>query len=99
MDTERAQRDKQIEEVATEFFAAQLELDAAKSDFDARVASATRDAEAAVLRLSDLGETSASVAQLLEVDAKEINRIRRAAAAAKKEKPATEAPGGDSSDE
>ncbi|MCM3662497.1 hypothetical protein M3148_16085 [Georgenia satyanarayanai] len=72
MDTEREQRDRNIEDAAADYFAAAdnyAEVTRKLEVIEGRMRTAVKS-------LLDLGESQARIAALLEIDTKEVRRLR-----------------------
>lgn len=72
VDQDRAERDRKIEDAAARFFVAADKRAAIVAQLDALDA----DAGEAVRDLLDLGESQARTAALLDIDAREVRRLR-----------------------
>ncbi|PFG45052.1 hypothetical protein ATJ97_0105 [Georgenia soli] len=72
VDAEREQRDRKIEDAAAEYFTALDE----HGELAAKLKAIESRMHTAVLDLLDLGESQARVAALLEIEAREVRRIR-----------------------
>ncbi len=92
LDLERAARDRAVEEAAEEFFVADDKRGALLAQLDAIDAERAR----AVARLLSLGESASRVSELLEVEPREVRRLRALSDSDNAPPLPTSAPGGES---
>lgn len=91
LDRERAARDRAVEEAAEEFFVADDKRAALLAQLDAIDAERSR----AVARLLSLGESASRVSELLEVEPREVRRLRALSDSDNAPPLPTSAPGGE----
>lgn len=95
LDRERAARDRAVEEAAEKFFVADDKRGALLAQLDAIDAERAR----AVARLVSLGESASRVSELLEVEPREVRRLRTLSDSDNAPPLPTSAPVGESFDE
>jgi hypothetical protein len=76
LDAKRAKRDAQIEEKTTAYYVAVATIE----ELEEQIAQARQDADAAVLELLELGETTDRVAVLTGLSMKDVRKAKRAVA-------------------